>query len=97
MTGRMSIQLRREKEVISVDGETGGTEKFVMVDLVSVTEEKFTPIVEAKRSFLGQAMKQCLLVMKDMGDKNAVVVMCTDSLQREKVGEWSNTMAHLLR
>ena len=70
MTGRKSIQLRREKEIVSTDGETGGTEEFVMVDLVSVTEEKFVLIVEAKRSSLGQAMKQCLLAMKDMGKNN---------------------------
>lgn len=70
MTGRTSIQLRREKEIISVDGETGGTEEFVMVDLVSVTEEKFVFIVEAKRSSLGLAMKQCLLSMKDAWDNN---------------------------
>jgi len=41
-----------------------------MVDLVSVTEEKFVPIVEAKRSSLGEAMKQCLLAMKDMRKNN---------------------------
>ena len=71
ITGRKSIQLWREKEIISVDGETGGTEEFVMVDLVSVTKERFVLIVEAKSSSLGQAMRQCLVAMKDMGDKNA--------------------------
>ena len=70
MTGHKSIQLRREKEIVSTDGETGGTEEFVMVDLVSVTEEKFVLVVEAERTSLGQAMKQCLLAMKDMGDNN---------------------------
>ncbi|RPB26528.1 hypothetical protein L211DRAFT_770070, partial [Terfezia boudieri ATCC MYA-4762] len=40
------------------------------VDLVSVAEERFVLIVEAKRSSLGQAMKQCLLAMKDMRDNN---------------------------
>ena len=71
MAGRTSIQLRRRKEIISVDGGVGGTEEFVMVDLVSVTEEKFVLIVETKRSSLEQAMKQCLLAMKEMGEKNA--------------------------
>ncbi|RPB15816.1 hypothetical protein P167DRAFT_542534 [Morchella conica CCBAS932] len=71
-TGR-TVRLLREKEIVSTDGETGGTEEFVMVDLVSVTEEKFIFIVEAKRSSLGQAMKQCLLAMKDMRDNNGGV------------------------
>jgi hypothetical protein len=31
-------------------------------------EEKFVLVFEAKRSSLGQAMRQCLLTMKDMGD-----------------------------
>lgn len=70
MTGRQSIQLRREKEIISTDGETGGLEEFVMVDLVSVEDEKFVLIIEAKKNSLGQAMKQCLLAMKDMSDNN---------------------------
>ena len=69
MTGRKSIQLRREKEIVSTGGETGGAEEFVMVDLVSITE-KFLLIVEAKSTSLGQAMKQCLLAMKDIGDNN---------------------------
>ncbi|KAI5837451.1 hypothetical protein DFP73DRAFT_619587 [Morchella snyderi] len=63
-TGRKSLHLR------STDGDTGGTEEFVVVDLISVTEEKFAPTVEAKRSSLGQAMRQCLLSMKDMRDNN---------------------------
>ncbi|KAF8543477.1 hypothetical protein BDD12DRAFT_874574 [Trichophaea hybrida] len=40
-------------------------EEFVVIDLISVGEEKFIFIVEAKRSSLGLAMKQCLLAMKD--------------------------------
>lgn len=70
MTGRESIRLRREKEIVSEDGETGGTEEFVIVDLISLEEEKFILVVEAKRSSLGQAMRQCLVAMKDMGDLN---------------------------
>ena len=47
MTGRKSIQLWREKEVVSPN-------ELVIVDLVSVTEEKFVlTIVEARRSSLG--------------------------------------------
>ncbi|KAI5799188.1 hypothetical protein DFH27DRAFT_559923 [Peziza echinospora] len=68
-TGR-DVRLRREKEIISVTGETGGREEFVVVDLVTVGEEQFILMVEGKRSSLGQAMKQCLLAMKDMRDNN---------------------------
>ncbi|KAF8532805.1 hypothetical protein BDD12DRAFT_809643 [Trichophaea hybrida] len=73
MTRRNSIQLRSEKEIVSTDGEIGSTEEFVVVDLISVEDEKFILIVEAKRSSLGQAMKQCLLAMKDMRDNNGGV------------------------
>lgn len=64
-TGR-NVRLRREKEIISV----GGKEEFVVVDLVAVAEEQFVLMVEGKRSSLGQAERQCLLSMKDMGDNN---------------------------
>ncbi|KAI5803265.1 hypothetical protein DFH27DRAFT_44381 [Peziza echinospora] len=70
-TGRKTLRLRSEKELVSPDGETGGTEEFVIVDLISVEEESFILIVEAKRSSLGLAMKQCLLAMKDIRDNNA--------------------------
>lgn len=38
-------------------------EEIVIVDLVSANEERFILVVEAKRSSLGQAMKQCLLAI----------------------------------
>lgn len=68
-TGR-NIRLRREKQIVSMDCETGGSEEFVMMDVISVTEKNFVFVIEAKRSSLGQAMKQCLLAMKDMRDKS---------------------------
>ena len=40
------------------------------MDLISVEEEKYVFIVEAKRSSLGKAIRQCALAMKDMGDYN---------------------------
>ena len=52
------------------DGETGGTEEFVVVDVIPMDEEQLTPIVEAKRASLGQAVEQCLLSMKDARDPN---------------------------
>ena len=48
-TGRDSIQLSREKVVISVDGRM----EFVVVDEISVTKEKAVFIVEAKEGLVG--------------------------------------------
>lgn len=66
------LRLSREKEIISVDSETGGMEEFVMVDVISVMERNFVFVTESKRASLGEAMKQCLLAMKDMRDNNGV-------------------------
>ena len=70
-TGR-KIRLRREKEIISTDFETGGREEFVVLDLISITKRNYVLVIETKRSSLGEAMKQCLLSMKDMRDNNGV-------------------------
>lgn len=64
------IRLEREKEIISTDEETGGYEEFVVIDRISVTEEKFLIIIEAKSRSLGEALKQCCLAMKDARDTN---------------------------
>ncbi|KAA8909404.1 hypothetical protein FN846DRAFT_889014 [Sphaerosporella brunnea] len=70
-TGRKVALLREKKEILSRDGETGGCyEEYVVVDMISVMGENFIFIVEAKRSSLGEAMKQCLLAMKDTRDDN---------------------------
>ena len=69
-TQRKDVQLRRGKEIVATDEETGGFEEFVVVDLISVTEERYVFVVEGKRSSIGKAMKQCLLAMKDMEDNN---------------------------
>lgn len=65
-----SIVLRREKEIIATDNKTGGNEEFVIVDVISVTKERFILIIESKRSNIGDAMKQCLLSVKDAYDNN---------------------------
>ena len=39
------IQLLREKEIVSTDGETEGTGDFVVVDLMLVLEERFVLVV----------------------------------------------------
>jgi len=61
-----NLRLQRENEIIPVDGE----EEFVVIDWVSVSEEEFVMVVEGKRSSIGQAMKQCLLSLKDVGGNN---------------------------
>ncbi|KAL7271813.1 hypothetical protein RUND412_005401 [Rhizina undulata] len=68
-TGR-DLRLRREKEIITVNSETGDMEKFVVMDFVSLREKNFVLIVEAKKVSLGEARKQCFLSMKDMRDNN---------------------------
>jgi len=68
-TGR-KVSLLREEEVLSRDGETSGYEEFVVVDTITVLEEMFVFVIEARRSSLGEAMKQCLLAMKDVRDNN---------------------------
>ncbi|RPA93678.1 hypothetical protein L873DRAFT_1815520, partial [Choiromyces venosus 120613-1] len=73
-TGR-GIRLEREKEIISTENETGVRKEFVVMDRVSVTEERFVLIIEGIRSSAGEAMKQCLLSMKDMRDNNGTGVV----------------------
>ena len=43
------LMLCREKEIISVDSETGEMEEFIVMDIISVAEEKFVLVIEAKR------------------------------------------------
>ncbi|KAF8426251.1 hypothetical protein EV426DRAFT_715610 [Tirmania nivea] len=69
-TGRKPMKLRREKEIITVDSETGGTEEFIVMDYIPVEKEKSVLIVEAKRPSVGQAMRKCLLSLRDMWDNN---------------------------
>ncbi|KAF8420692.1 hypothetical protein EV426DRAFT_576270 [Tirmania nivea] len=61
---------RREKEIISVDSATGGTEEFVVMDKIAEGEKKFVLVVEAKKVSLGEARKLCFLALKDMRDNN---------------------------
>lgn len=70
LSGRKNLRLRSEKEILSNDGETGGEEEFVVMDLISVDEEKDVFIVEAMRSSIGKGLRQCALAMKDMRDHN---------------------------
>jgi len=58
------------EEITSVDNETGGVEEFVVVDQIAVAEQKFLSIIEAKRTSVGQAIRQLLLPLKDAWDNN---------------------------
>lgn len=70
-TGR-NIRLRQEKQIISIDGETGGEEEFVVMDVIKIKEKRFVFIVESMRSSIGEGMKPCLLTMKDMRDNGFI-------------------------
>ena len=63
----MDLRLRRKKEIVSVDGNIGGRVEFVVQDAF---DGKFVLVVESEKSSLGEAMKRCLLSMKDMRDIN---------------------------
>ncbi|KAF8418865.1 hypothetical protein EV426DRAFT_709065 [Tirmania nivea] len=41
-----NVRLRREKEIISTDNETGGKEEFVVVDLVDVGVERMEGLLK---------------------------------------------------
>ena len=47
-TGRENVQLQSEKEIVSTDGETGGEEEHVVVDLTELKREEYILVVEAK-------------------------------------------------
>ena len=59
-----------KKQLMAEDEDTGGYEEFLLIDEIQITEEKYILIIEAKRESLGAAMGQCLLAMKDIGDRN---------------------------
>ena len=60
--------------MISVDGVMGGNEEFVVVDEIALAEDKVVLVIEAKRIFTGQAMKQIMLSLKDARDNQAGTV-----------------------
>ena len=64
------LHLTREKEITSIDDLTEGQEEFIVLDYITVTEERYLLIIEAKRSAIGVGMKQILLALKDAWDNN---------------------------
>lgn len=67
VTGRESVGLLSETELVSIDRETDDMGGFVVVNRVSLGEGR---VIEATRYSLGQTVKQCLLVIKDLCDRN---------------------------
>ncbi|KAG0137541.1 hypothetical protein HOY82DRAFT_535565 [Tuber indicum] len=47
-----------------------GHKEFALVELVGAGPQKFVFVVEAKKSSLGEAKRQCLLAMKNIGEDN---------------------------
>ncbi|PUU73690.1 hypothetical protein B9Z19DRAFT_517993 [Tuber borchii] len=67
---KKNVWLEREKEIISVDHETGGFQEFVVIDWIGDFDHKFVFVVEAKKTSVGKAKRQCLLALKDMYEYN---------------------------
>lgn len=47
-TSCQTIQLMREKEIVSIDYDTGGEEEIVVVDQISNAEGRVVVIIEVK-------------------------------------------------
>ena len=60
----------KEKEILSMDGITGGNEEFVLVNRLSDGSFTYVLIVEAKRNELERIVPQCVLSMKNARDLN---------------------------
>ena len=64
--------MKREREIIAVgiepEAEAGGEGGFVVMDLISVREDRLVIVIGSP---LDQAMKQCLLSMFDMRGNNS--------------------------
>lgn len=65
-----NIMLTREKEIISIDGQTSGNMEFIVIDTISVKKDRYMLIIEAKRDALGKGLVQCLLSLKDAYENN---------------------------
>lgn len=76
---RGGLKLHKEKEILSVDEETGGCEEYVVMDLIksstAISEERegtfVLVVVEAKQqSTFAAAFRQLLLTLDDMWNTN---------------------------
>ena len=62
--------LAEGEEIISIDNKTGAREEFILTYRILIKENKTVFIIESKKNSFGEAMKQCLLSLKDAGDVN---------------------------
>lgn len=73
-SGLLNLQLQRGRHVITkkpyYPEYEEAEEQFVVVDQLSVTKEMYVLIIEAKSSSLDEALKHCLLALKDARDNN---------------------------
>jgi len=65
-----NVILRREKEIISPDSKTGGYGEFVVVEKCGPGVAEYLMLIIESKPSLGEAIKHCLLAMKDMWSKN---------------------------
>ena len=77
---RSNIKLRRERAIVSPNGDTGGIEEYVIVDIISVANDKIVLVVEAKRDNMDKCLTQCLLAMRDAYDTNTTNKINTDAV-----------------
>lgn len=73
-SGLLNLQLQRGRHVITrkpyYPEYEEAEEEFVVVDQLSVTEEMYVLIIEVKSSSFEEALKHCLLALKDARDNN---------------------------
>ncbi|KAF8468826.1 hypothetical protein BDZ91DRAFT_721189 [Kalaharituber pfeilii] len=61
------MQVRSEKEIISIDSDAEGMEGFIAVGQISVEEEKFVFIIETKKiSQLSPIVAACIAMAMRM-------------------------------
>lgn len=68
-TTKRNLLLRREKEIVATDTNTGGNQEFACIE-TGTENDDFVFVVEAKRAKLASAKVQCLLALRDMSDNN---------------------------
>ena len=70
-TGRY-LFLRRDKEIFPMNPKTrrGNFQEFVCEDLIGIGDRKFIFLVKTTKSSIGEAKRECMLALKDMGDRN---------------------------
>jgi len=68
--GGRKIRLRRQMELFSVDGMTGGLGEFVLVDQIAGGKDNVVVVIQPKNTLVGQVMKLAWLTLKAARDSN---------------------------